>query len=991
MSKKAAILLLVLSVAVSSSVAEAQEVGFPGYTKRVWEARDGLPDQTAQAFAQTKDGRLWIGTAGGLLQFDGARFTVYNRQNAPLLLERSVNCLLASRDGSLWIGTEGGGLVRYREGAFQSYPASGGLTNSFIRAIYEDRRGTVWVGADQGLFKVSGPSMIRVDGSNGTPSIFVRAITEDQHGHIWVGGTTLLEFDGASFAQEHAMNRELTGDLIISMLIAPDGTFWVGTLTGLFNVTSSGVWSRISGISAQVAVIQESTNGLLWVGTVGQGLYLYRQRHLVHVSSTGLPSRTVQAVLEDREKNIWLGTRAGILSLSRTPVDIVSLPGGADFEFETIYRDSDGSIWVAASTQLFRIRDGIAKPFSFAGMPNLRVRTLLRDRQGNLWIGTAGSGLLRVAGNQIQRFINKNGLINNDFVRAILQSRDGSIWVGTDGGITHIGPRIHQNFDVPNGLAYFSITALFEDRDGELWVGTSRGLSHISKGRIVHDAATQSMQNEQLWSIDQDPNGGIWFGTSSGLYGYRAGKVIHLTTSDGLANNTIYQILQDLMGNIWLSGPNSVSRLAVTELEAFAKGEKSRVHLNLYLNSYDMDSAALYSGMQPSGLVAPSGDVWFPSNKGALHIAIDQIIPRSSSPVVIDQLVADGQQISPGQTVVLRPGNGRLEVSFVAIHLRSQEGLRYRYRMEGLESWSEASARRTADYTHLPPGKYRFRVQSFEVDNPDAVSEASILIVQKPQFYSTLWFLGCCAIALLGLVFAIYRLRLRQMRMRFHAVSEERTRLAREMHDTIIQGCVGVSSLLEAALGVEASEEPLRQQLLSYATDQVRATIETARDAVWALRHGSSLATDAGGLCENLARQFQSDSGIPIKCCVVGDAFKLGESATHELMMTVKEALTNAVAHGNPKKINIDVCFTQQFLRVDVQDDGRGFDTNVVLSQNGHYGILGMQERILLAGGNLSIESDPAKGTIVHITLPRKQKVLESMVTSDAGQSPHED
>jgi signal transduction histidine kinase len=239
--------------------------------------------------------------------------------------------------------------------------------------------------------------------------------------------------------------------------------------------------------------------------------------------------------------------------------------------------------------------------------------------------------------------------------------------------------------------------------------------------------------------------------------------------------------------------------------------------------------------------------------------------------------------------------------------------------MEGLESWSEASARRTADYTHLPPGMYRFRVQSFEVDNPDAVSEASILIVQEPHFYSTLWFLGCCAIALLGLVFAIYSLRLRQMRMRFHAVSEERTRLAREMHDTIIQGCVGVSSLLEAALGVEASEEPLRQQLLSYATDQVRATIETARDAVWALRHGSSLATDAGRLCENLARQFQSDSGIPIKCCVVGDAFKLGESATHELMMTVKEALTNAIAHGNPKKINIDVCFTQQFLRVSTQ------------------------------------------------------------------------
>jgi signal transduction histidine kinase len=229
------------------------------------------------------------------------------------------------------------------------------------------------------------------------------------------------------------------------------------------------------------------------------------------------------------------------------------------------------------------------------------------------------------------------------------------------------------------------------------------------------------------------------------------------------------------------------------------------------------------------------------------------------------------------------------------------------------------------------------------------------------------------------------------MRIRFHAINEERSRLAREMHDTVIQGCVGVSSLLEAALGVDASEEPLRQQLLSYATDQVRATIETAREAVWALRHGSPLATDAGDLCKDLSLQFQSESGTPVACSVEGIAFKLGESATHELMMTVKEALTNAIAHGEPKNISIQVCFTPQFLKVDIEDDGRGFDTNVILSQNGHYGILGMQERILLTGGNLSIESEHARGTVVHITLPRKQKVLERMVTSNASQSLHED
>jgi ligand-binding sensor domain-containing protein len=197
---KPALFVLLLFVALSSAVAESRDVGFQGYTKRLWEAQNGLPDQTIQAFAQTEDGSLWIGTKGGLLRFDGARFIIYNREIAPALLERGVNCLLASRDGSLWIGTEGVGLVRYRDRRFQSYPTTDGLTNEFVRTIFEDRGGTVWAGTDQGLFRVSEASITRVDGSNGTPSIFVRAIAEDRQGHLWVGGTTLLEFNGTSFS-----------------------------------------------------------------------------------------------------------------------------------------------------------------------------------------------------------------------------------------------------------------------------------------------------------------------------------------------------------------------------------------------------------------------------------------------------------------------------------------------------------------------------------------------------------------------------------------------------------------------------------------------------------------------------------------------------------------------------------------------------------------------------------------------------------------------
>jgi signal transduction histidine kinase len=227
--------------------------------------------------------------------------------------------------------------------------------------------------------------------------------------------------------------------------------------------------------------------------------------------------------------------------------------------------------------------------------------------------------------------------------------------------------------------------------------------------------------------------------------------------------------------------------------------------------------------------------------------------------------------------------------------------------------------------------------------------------------------------AMLGVGLLLYRYRLRQMRMRFQAVAEERARLAREMHDTVIQGCVGVSTLLEAAMEVAPAEEPLRQQLVSYATEQVRATIDSARDAVWALRNTSVSAVDASALCEQIARQFESDSGIPIGCRVTGTPFKLGQQATHELMMTIREALGNAVSHASPKRIDIDVYFTERDLTIEIRDDGCGFDPRAALSRNKHYGILGMQERMQLLRGSLHIESEPARGTTVRLSVPKAQ------------------
>ena len=969
-----AILGLFLVFTAVSGLAQLPGGELRGYNIRLWGAEEGLPNQRIQAFAQTRDGLLWVGTQGGLLSFDGANFTSYNGDSALALRQRGVNCLSVSRDGSLWIGTEGGGVVRYAQGKFVGYPSGDGLANQFVRAIHEDRTGRIWVGANEGIFRVDGPRLQQVDQRDGVPQVYVRAIAEDRQGHVWVGGTALLEFKGNVLLRQYPLPGGYSLNFVTALCAATDGTLWVGTLNGLHRLSGTGNLQRMPGIPAEVSLLSETSDGRLWIGTIGEGLFVYNRRELRRVSPPDLPSMTIEAAFEDDENNIWLGTRAGVVRLNRTPVDIVPLPGKADSQFESIYAETDGSIWVATSSNLFRIRDGTAKPYLMPGLPNLRLRTLIRDRLGSYWVGTDGSGLFRVNGVHTQQFNYGHGLSNN-FVTAVLQDRDGSIWVGTDGGLNHITSKGTNTFSMENGLAYYRITSLLEDRSGDIWAGTSRGLSRISGGRIVEDAATRAMQQEQLWSIYQDPQGGVWFGTSSGLYELRDGRVTHISTDEGLENNTIYQILDDEHGNIWLSSPNSISRLRMEDLAAYAEG--ARLKLTLYLSSHDLASTSLYGGIQPSGALVSNGDVWFPSTKGAVHIDVNRIEPKRVLPVVINQISAEGRILQLGSPVKLMAGNSRLEISYAAIHPGPQESIRYRFKMDGLEQWSEPSELRTAYYTHIPAGRYVFRVQAFAIDNPDAVSEASVAVEQVPHFYATFWFFVCCGVAALTFAILIYRLRIHQMKLRFQAVNEERARLAREMHDTVIQGCVGVSTLLEAALGVESSEESLRVQLLTYASDQVSATIEAARDSVWALRNSSESNTDVGSLCGGLAREFQSSSSIPFQCRVSGQPFHLGDSATHELMMAIREAVTNALVHANAAQIDLDVDFNENVVKVAVRDDGCGFEPNAAKSQKGHFGITGMQERVELLGGKMTIASEVAHGTVVSIVVPRRPRMAE--------------
>ena len=745
-----------------------QPGSFSGYTRHLWQVPDGLPEQTVQSFAQTPDGYLWIGTTGGLLRFDGTRFTVFDRQNTPELRENSVFCLMVARDRTLWIGTEGGGVLSYADDHFRSWPVPSGQGNGFVRVISQDPDGTIWAGTDRGLLRRMGEHFEQVDGTASIPPISVHSIFRDRAGHEWVGGWRLMRIDG-NVGTLYSLGTEASQNQVKSILQTSDGTLWVGTVAGLNRMMPGrDKFERVTGITSTVRVLRQTQDGVLWIGTIGQGVFTFDGGKLTQITApTALPSNTVLTFFEDSEKNLWIGTQTGMLRLTRSRVNVVPLPKANDSDFGTIYQDRDGSFWIG-STLLFQMKDGALAQQVLSGMSGIHVRNVFRDRSGVLWAGTDGDGIYRIAEGQTTRWTDRDGLANN-FIRAIAQDRDQSLWVATDGGLSHlVGADAHPHivsYGEKDGLAQSSTRSLLEDRRGDLWIGTDHGVSLLHNGAFIQNAATAALAQMKVWAIHEDPDGGLWFGTrNNGLFRVRDGRIAHFTANDGLASNAIYDILEDAQEHLWISGPNGVSMLSRHELDAQAELATRQFALTFYPISEMAANTEIYGGTQPSGAITSQGDVWFPSNGGPIHILSLQRPLLPPPALHIDSVLADGRPIPMTEPIDLQPGDSRLEFVFTPVRLSSQDGIRFRYMLEGFDrDWGPVTRSRTADYTNLAPGHYRFLVRAFEVGSPETVSEASMRIVQLPHFYRTWWFISACLLLITLLILAVYRYRVRQV------------------------------------------------------------------------------------------------------------------------------------------------------------------------------------------------------------------------------------
>jgi ligand-binding sensor domain-containing protein/signal transduction histidine kinase len=948
---------------------------------------DGLPEDTVQAIVESKEGVLWIGTTGGLTRFDGARMEV--PASVQPLLAQSIFTLTSSKDGSLWAGTEGGGLLRVQSGAINIYSTREGVTDGFVRKVIQDSRGYLWVGTDDGLFFLRNPNsrsarFERVDRGTVAP-IAVHSITEDHTGRVWVGGSRLIAIDRDGTEHEFSLPGAYSQNRVKTLLETRDGRLWIGTVGGL-QYLQNGQFHAVASIHATVRTLLETTDGTLWIGTIGNGAWTLRGDKLSHVSERGLlPSETVLYLFEDTQRQIWIGTQAGLVRLNETPVRVIALPEGGDPDFETISGDDKGNVWTVAQS-LYLIHKDVARRVVYGGLNNIKVRNVFRARDGALWIGTDGSGAYRVDGNKIRHYTAPSDLTNN-FIRGFLESRDGAIWIATDEGVSRIISGQSEKFTEANGLVFYSIRSLLQDRNGILWIGTDHGLSRWNNGQFEHDVATAALAQDKVWSILQDRRGFLWFGTRDhGLFRYRSAdqnkenSFQQFTSAQGLPSNSIYQLLQDGTGRFWLSGPNTIASVAESEMER-QPSTGQPLSVQTYSMPFGAEGAQMYGGRQPAGYLAPDDSVWFPTSRGAAHLANVFFTPEPAPRAAVEELLEDGQSVDPNGTLNVAANIVRLNFEFTAMSLRPQQGVRFRYKLDGFDpTWNLGSLSRLATYTNLRAGHYTFRVQAFNTSNPSNVSEFDLPLSKAQVFYETSWFYVLCSLLIAAIVWSLYKLRVRGLRQRFAAVLEERSRLAREMHDTVIQGCTGISALLEAMASTQsadASDErsAANDGLLEYARVQARTTIEEARQAIWNMRHERENDVDLIAALTAVARQATRESETGESRTLVTfdhkvERLPVSASVTHEILMTVREAVYNALQHSGSSKVEIHLSVTGDSLILCVIDQGCGFAmAGNAVTVDGHYGIVGMRERVQRLGGHVQITSSPGNGTEVQLRL----------------------
>ncbi|MDA1274914.1 MAG: histidine kinase [Verrucomicrobia bacterium] len=953
------------------------------YQQDVWTERDGLPQGSVQTITQTHDGYLWVGTRDGLARFDGSSFTVFRSETHANLESNDIRALSEDSKGNLWIGTFNGGLSRYANGSFHSFTVKDGLPSNGVTEIFEDHDGTLWIGTIAGLVIFDAGKFVPQDSGSEAGELRGWSFCEDSFGRLWTASTTgIHRLENGRFEPVRELDA-LTNSPVRRLHADASGGIWAATLGAGLCRTKDGALERYTveqGLpDNDIRTVLKDRSGNVWIGTWKGLSRMQNGTFSTYTKQDGLPHEYVEVLYEDREGSLWIGTRGGGLVRLRDGrfTNFTTQEGLAHDFAKCVFEDQSGAIWIGThGGGLSRFKDGEWTTFTTDdGLPSKFVWAIGEDNSGTIWVGTGRpAGLSCFKGGKFINYGPRQGLPIEGGVRAILGDAQGNLWIGGDGrGLCLFKDGAFTRYSTRNGLSSNLIRALTHDHEGTLWIGTTQGLCRYRDGKFTTFTTDDGLANNVVYAIYEDQDQVLWVGTQGGLTRYADGRMRSYTMRDGLFQNVIYQILEDAGANLWMSSNRGVFRVSKQAIADFDLGENQSVACVPYGTADGMKAAQCEGATQPAGWKSGDGRLWFPTANGVSVIdPEDAKLIRKPPPVLIEHVYVDGAEISRKASNEYSASAREVRFDYAALDFLSPEKIRFRIKLEGHNNdWTDAGARRIAEYRDLPPGRYQFHVTACTDDGVWNTSGASFAFRLPPHFYQTAWFYALCVLAFAQILWSLHRFRMKRAEAQFSLVLAERGRIARDLHDTLAQGFTGIAFQLEAVLEKLTDAPAQAKDHLNIALNMVRHSLAEARRSVMNLR---SAALEQGDLTHALAettRQIMAGRPMSLEVRETGRKRSLPPKIENQLLRVGQEAITNAFKHSQARAIQVDVDYLPKQVRLTVRDNGIGFDVSKSTTVNGaHFGLLGMGERAKQVRGHLSIRSTPASGTEVVLEIP---------------------